>query len=284
MSTKPFLLAIIISILMMTKIIGKTSVSIQKAFDKKYITAKAICKGGLELNYSVCNLLKDTLAISIPAGWRFNSNDPKNDYQDILMTREEILTLKPKENKVLDIKGYCCEVTKSGPIAGIAYTSGKMADSNLVKLARYLNQHPFDKNTEQYSVWAISDRKETANITSTNDSIASILRTFVAGLKGEPLPWYTLLKRASISNSGTVNDHPIKFKANINYNVTQTCYTYCYIVDAKGNKVSTIIGQWLQPDSSTHKTNFNVSGLKKGDYTLILENKNTALFEKSFKI
>lgn len=269
---------------MMTKIIGKTSVSIQKAFDKKYITAKAICKGGLELNYSVCNLLKDTLAISIPAGWRFNSNDPKNDYQDILMTREEILTLKPKENKVLDIKGYCCEVTKSGPIAGIAYTSGKMADSNLVKLARYLNQHPFDKNTEQYSVWAISDRKETANITSTNDSIASILRTFVAGLKGEPLPWYTLLKRASISNSGTVNDHPIKFKANINYNVTQTCYTYCYIVDAKGNKVSTIIGQWLQPDSSTHKTNFNVSGLKKGDYTLILENKNTALFEKSFKI
>ena len=263
---------------------GKTKVSLQKAFDKKYITAKAICKGGLELDYSVSNLLKDSLLIFIPAGWRFNSNAGKNDYQDILMTHEQILVLRPKETKKFDIKGYCCEATKSGPQKGVPYTLGKMADSSLVLLARYLNTHKTDENTEQYSVWAISDGKETANITSSNDSIAALLRTFVATVKGEPLPWYTLLKRARVSSSGEVSDNPVRFKADINYSVPETCYSYCYIVDANGQKVSEIFGKWLLPENTAYNANFNVAGLKKGEYKLVLEGKNTSLFEKSFKI
>lgn len=263
---------------------GKTRVSLNKAFEKKYITAKAICKGGLELDYSVSNLLKDSLLIVMPAGMRFNSNAGKNDYQDILMTHEQILVLRPKETKKFDIKGYCCEATKSGPQKGVPYTLGKMADSSLVLLARYLNTHQTDSNTEQYSVWAISDGKETANITSNNDSIAALLRTFVATVKGEQLPWYTLLKRARVSNSGEVTDHPIRFKADINYAVSEICYSYCYILDANGQKVSEIFGKWLLPENTDYKANFNVAGLKKGDYKLVLEGKNAPLFEKSFKI
>ena len=261
-----------------------TRVSLQKAFDKKYITAKAVCKGGLELNYKVTNLMKDSLVILIPAGWRFNSDAGKKDYQDILVAHEEILALRPKETKTFDVKGYCCEATKGGPVAGAPYTLGKLADSSLVQLARYLNTHQTDKNAEQYSVWAVSDHKETANITSNNDSLASLLRTFVAGIKGEPLPWYTLLKRARITTTGDVQDHPVRFKADIAYAISKTCYSYCYIVDEKGNKVSEIFGAWLQPENSDYKASFNVAGLKKGDYRLILENKDSSLFERNFKI
>ncbi len=284
MNIKFFIYGATLALLNINVGLAKTKVTLQKAFEKKYITAKAICKGGLELDYSVCNLLKDSLLITIPAGWRFNSNAGKNDYQDILLVHEEILVLKSKETKVFDIKGYCCEATKAGPQKGAPYTIGKMADSSLVLLARYLNTHKIDSNTEQYSVWAISDGKETANITANNDSIASLLRTFVATVKGEPLPWYTLLKRAKVTNSGEVHDHPVKFKADISYVVPETCYSYCYIVDAKGNKVSEIFGKWLQPDNNDYEANFNVAGLAKGEYKLILEGKNVPLFEKSFKI
>lgn len=279
-----FYLGIVLGVCFAQTIVAKTRISIQKAFDKKIITAKAICKGGLELDYSVSNMLNDSLAVIIPAGWRFNSNGGKNDYQDILVTHEEILVLRPKETKKFDIKGYCCEATKSGPQKGVPYTLGKLADSSLVLLARYINAHPFDKNTEQYSVWAVSDNKETANITSNNDSIASLLRSFVSTIKGEPLPWYTLLKRAHVSSSGAVNDNPVRFKADINYAVSNTCYSYCYIIDKKGNKVSEIFGQWLLPENNEYKANFNVAGLEKGEYKLVLENKDTSLFEKSFKI
>ena len=284
MNTKTPLFKLLIGVFITSNINAKTLASLQKAFDKKYITAKAVCKGGLELDYSVTNLLKDSLVVIIPAGWRFNSNAGKNDYQDILITQDQLLVLKPKQTKLFDVKGYCCEATKSGPIKGVPYTLGKMADSSLVLLARYLNTHKTDANTEQYSVWAISDGKETANITSSNDSIAALLRTFVATVKGEPLPWYTLLKRARVSSSGHVSDNPIRFKADINYKVPETCYSYCYIVDANGQKVSEIFGKWLLPENTNYNANFNVAGLKKGEYKLILEGKNQSLFEKSFKI
>lgn len=284
MNTKTALSMFLISVFINSNINAKTLASLQKAFDKKYITAKAVCKGGLELDYSVTNLLKDSLVVIIPAGWRFNSNAGKNDYQDILVTQDQLLVLKPKQTKLFDVKGYCCEATKSGPIKGIPYTLGKMADSSLVLLASYLNTHKTDSNTEQYSVWAISDGKETANITSSNDSIAALLRTFVAAVKGEPLPWYTLLKRARVSSSGQVSDNPVRFKADINYSVPETCYSYCYIVDANGQKVSEIFGKWLLPDNTSYNANFNVAGLKKGEYKLILEGKNQSLFEKSFKM
>jgi len=148
MNTKLIVLTFLICFFISGTINGKIKVSLQKAFDKKYITAKAVCKGGLELDYSISNLLKDSLLIAIPAGWRFNSNAGKNDYQDILMVHEEILVLRPKQTKKFDIKGYCCEATKSGPQKGVSYTLGKMADSSLVLLARYLNTHKTDSNTD----------------------------------------------------------------------------------------------------------------------------------------
>lgn len=259
-------------------------VNLKQAFEKKYISAKAICTGGLELNYTISSKSKETLVITIPAGWRFVSDGGKNDYQDIFLAHEQILTLKPQETKNFKIKGYCCEASKAGPLKGVPYTNGSLADSSLVLLARYLNAHPADSNTEQYAVWAISDKKETANITGKQDSAAMLLRNYVSTLKGEPLPWYTLLKRAYVSASGTVQDQPIRFRATIPYSVSETCYSYCYIVDDKGNKVSEIFGRWLAPAGEDYRASFNVASLKKGAYKLVLENKKEALFERSFSI
>lgn len=259
-------------------------VSLEKALDKRYIKANALCAGGLELNYTLTNLQNDSLYISVPAGWRFNSDAGKNDYQDILMTRQEILAIKAKETKRFSLKGFCCEASKAGPVAGVPYTIGKMADSSLVLLARYLNGNVIDQNTQQYAVWAISDQRETANITHKNDSLAGLLRSFVAGLKGEPLPWYTLLKKAVVTARGDISDHPVRFKASIPYAVARECYSYCYIVDDKGNTVSEIFGAWLLPQGNDYAASFNVAGLKKGQYRLILENREAPLFEKSFKI
>jgi len=284
MKLKSLIFGTIVTLFFFNNVSAKTKVSLKEAFERKLISAKSICAGGLELNYSITNLIKDSLWITIPAGWRFNSDAGKNDYQDILITHDEILVLRSKEVKTFDIKGFCCEATKSGPQQGAKYTLGKMADNSLVALAQYLNDHPVDQNTQQYSVWAISDNKETANITSSNDSIANLVRSFVANVKGEPQPWYTLLKKSNVSQSGAIYDFPIRFKANITYSVAKTCYSYCYIIDEKGNTVSEIFGKWLQPENYDYKADFNVRGLKKGDYTLVLKNDKSALFEKSFSI
>jgi hypothetical protein len=284
MNVKSIIFGTTATLFLFNNVSAKTKVSLKQAFEKKLISAKSICAGGLELNYSITNLIKDSLCITIPAGWRFNSDAGKNDYQDILITHDEILVLRSKEVKTFDIKGFCCEATKGGPQKGAKYTLGKMADNSLVALAQYLKDHPVDQNTQQYSVWAISDNKETANITSGNDSIATLVRSFVANVKGEPQPWYTLLKKSNVSQTGAIYDFPIRFKANITYSVAKTCYSYCYIIDEKGNTVSEIFGKWLQPENYDYKADFNVRGFKKGDYTLVLKNDKSALFEKSFSI
>ncbi|MBS1636043.1 MAG: hypothetical protein JST26_09020 [Bacteroidetes bacterium] len=260
-------------------------VSLQKAMDKKMITAKATCAGGLALKYSINNLAKDSVCLMLPAGWRFNSNAGKNDYQDILVTRDQLLVLGPKSSITFDIKGYCCEADKSGPVKGVAYTTGKMADSNLVKLALYLNAHPTDENTEQYAVWAISNNKPTSNITNANDSLAAALREFVAGVKGEPLPWFTLLKRARVTSAGEIQEIPLKLKATLRYNLAQAEYSYFYVLDAGGHKVGQITGQWLIPGSEVaYPVNLALRGFQKGNYKLVLETKDNRLVEKDFEI
>lgn len=284
MKAKHLTLAVIYFIIFNSIFAAKTTVSLKVALDKKYILANALCKGGLELSYQVNNLTKDSLVVVIPVGWRFVSADSKVDYQDILITKPEILALKAKEIKRFDIKGYCCELSKSGPKMGAKYSLGNLADSNLVKLARFLNSHPLDKNTEQSAVWAVSDNEETANITHKNDSLAMPLRHFVAALKGEPLPWYTLLMRNRVNNYGEVFNHPVKFTANIVVPVSKSRYSYCYIINAKGEKISEIFGKWLNPDKVDYESEFNVAGFKKGNYTLVVESNGDKLFEREFKI
>lgn len=284
MYTKSLFSLLFLALLIQQPIFSKTKSSLQKSFDQNYIKAKAICTGGLELNYVITNLLKDSLVLILPPGWRFNSNDPKNDYQDILVTREQILVLKAKETKTFHIKGFCCEYTKSGPITGIAYTNGKLADSTLVNLARYLAAQKIDENTQQHSVWAISDKQETANITSGQDSLAQTLRNYVATLKGEPLPWYTLFKKSGVSRNGTITNQPIRFKTDIAYSVSKDCYSYCFIVDEKGNVVSEIFGKWLYANENDYKASFDTRNLKPGSYKLVLKNSLEPLFEREFRI
>ena len=92
-----------ITIIFSHQVIAKTKLTLQQAYQKKYISAKALCSGGLQLNYSVTNLIKDSLLLVVPAGWRFNSNAGKDDYQDILITHEEIFVLNPHQTKLFNV-------------------------------------------------------------------------------------------------------------------------------------------------------------------------------------
>lgn len=263
---------------------GRVLVSVQRALDKKIITAKAVCAGGLSVDYNISNLTKDSVCLMLPAGWRFNSDAGKSDYQDILVAHDRLLTLRPKENKTFKIDGYCCEAAKHGPFKGIPYTIGKMADTALVRLATFLNAHEADKNAEQYAVWAISDHEPAAQITGQQDSIAMIVREYVAAMKHEQLPWYTLLKRVHIGTDGVVQEYPVKLRATLGYAVPAAQYSYFYVLDENGRKVGQIKEQWLVPDGSAYPVSLDVKSFAPGSYKLVLETKDTKLAEKEFHI
>ncbi len=261
---------------------AKTTASIERALKNNLIKASVICKGGLLLNYTIKNETQDSLKIIIPAGWRMNS--VKEEYQDILITRDQILALGNHQKKIFEIKGYCCEADHSGPIEGALYENGQMADTLLVKIAEYLNSHPNDSNTEQYAVWAISNNRPVSNIASYCDTCESPLRNFVSKLKGEPAKWYTLLKCVKINCYGNISEYPLKLRGKINYSVNETCYAYFFILDRDGNKVGVIIGQWLTPGNKDYLVNVNLKDFKKGKYKIMLADKKKEFFTKEFEI
>lgn len=261
---------------------AKTKIGIDKALKNKLIKAVVICKGGLTVNYALKNETKDSLIIFVPAGWRMNSE--KEEYQDILVTREQILALGKNQQKSFEIKGYCCEADHSGPAEGAKYEFGKMAETSLARIAQYLNLHHCDENTEQYAVWAVSNNKPTSNIVSSNDSLSAQLRNYVSILKGEPIPWYTLLKQVKINHNGNINEYPIRLKGKVNYTVSDTCYAYFFILDSKGMKVGIITGQWLTPGNKDYLVNVNVKDLKKGKYKIMLADEKEEFIAKEFEI
>ncbi len=259
-----------------------TNLSIDDALRKSVIQADVTCKGGLVLNYKIKNKTNESLKITIPAGWRMNC--VKEEYQDVLVAHEQILAMQKNETRSFEIKGYCCEYTNSGPLKGLKYEAGNLAEPKLLLLSKYLNAGKIDENTEQYSVWAVSNNRPTANITGSNDSLTQQLRHFVASVKGEPVPWYTLRKKAQINSYGNINEYPIQMKANVNYTVDKTCYAYFYVLDTLGNKVGEIIGQWVFPGAHDYAVNLNVKGFKKGKYKMMLTTENQELIAKEFEI
>jgi hypothetical protein len=262
------------------------SLSLQSALDKKLVKAKVTSLGGFQgfcINMALKNLSKDSLVIFIEPGRRLNSVDDK--YQDILIVKQEIIALQGGAEKVFKVKGYCCQASNSSPSKDAKYEVNKLADSNLVMIARYLNASKLETNVEQQAIWAISDREPTAAITSKNDSLVLPLRRLVAAMKGEKLPWYTIVSETYVYPNGVISVFPLLLKGKMEYVVNNDSYITLRIVNEKGLPVCLLKSEWRKASAnSDYDLNIPIKGLGKGKYTIELSTENKGAVKKEFEI
>ena len=260
--------------------------NLQEALFNKYVTAKASSLGGYQgicMSVSLKNNTKDSLVVIVEAGRRLNSMDDVN--QDILVTRQEVIALRTGEQKQVNIKGYCCQASRHCPPRGAKYDLNTLADSNLVKLARFLNFKEFEKNAEQEAVWAISDKRSSANITSENDSLTQSLRSLVAAIKGEELPWYRIFSKKYVYASGAIVNVNLRLQGLLSYSNERDSYATLFVKDEKGTLVCLVKSEWLKMASSaTYKIDLPVLGLPKGKYTIELNTSSKQLAKRTFEI
>lgn len=259
---------------------------LQKALDQKLVKAEVKSLGGYQgycIMLTLKNLGKDSLRIILEPGRRLNSVDDKN--QDILVTKEEIIVLQKFENRSVNVKGYCCQASNFSPSTGAKYDINKMADPSLVSLAQYLNACTLDANTEQQAIWAISDKKSTANVASMNDSLLLPLKQLVANLKGEKLPWYSLITKTYLYSSGRMDTYPLYLRGKLNYSNDKENYVSLYVYNEKGLPVCQIKSEWITPCSDKdYNLNIPVKGLAKGKYTIELKTPEKQLAKQEFEI
>ncbi|MDX2173131.1 MAG: hypothetical protein SFY56_08430 [Bacteroidota bacterium] len=279
---------IIIALLILnTELVAKhQQLSLQKALDNKLVSARVHSLGGYQgycIKMELKNLSPDSLIILVEAGRRLNSIDEKN--QDILVVKEQFVSLKKYEDKYIEVKGYCCQANNHSPNTGAKYDVNKLADSNLVILARYLNAANFNKDVEQNAIWAISDNKNTANVTSANDTMILPLRNLVATIKGEEIPWYTFLTKTINYAGGRMETFPTLLRGKLNFDNSKECYTTLHVLNEKGIEVCQIIKQWtLAGNNQVYNLNIPIAGLAKGKYTIELKNDEKGIAKREFKI
>lgn len=276
-----------ISVLVCTEVQAKhQKVNLQKAIELHLVKAKALSLGGYQgycINMNLINSTEDSIIVLVEAGRRLNSIDEKN--QDILIVREEVIFLSQHQSKWTKIKGYCCQANNHSPSQNAKYDINTLADSGLVTLARFLNAGKFDPHVEQQAIWSVSDKKPTANITTTNDSLATALRQLVAGIKGEPMPWYTLVSKVYVFESGAMENYPQLLRGKLNYSNEKDNYVTLFIVDAKGKEVCLLKSQWLKASASEdYAFNIPVKGLAKGKYKIGLKTNEKELIKRDFEI
>ncbi|MCW3076598.1 MAG: hypothetical protein JWO32_1207 [Bacteroidetes bacterium] len=260
--------------------------NLQKAIEMRLVKTNALSLGGHQgycIRINLISTSPDSLIIYIEAGRRLNSLEETN--QDILIVKQETIALGKFENKWVKVKGYCCQSDNHSPTQNAKYEINKLADSNLVSLARSLNAGVFDPEIEQQAIWAISDKKPTANISCKNDSLALPLRQLVAGLKGEPLPWYTIISKVFVYRSGSMQNYPQLLRGHLSYSNEIDNYVTLFILDKNGKEVCLLKSQWLKACANEkYDLNVPVKGLAKGKYSIGLRTENKELTKREFEI
>jgi len=260
--------------------------NLQNAIKMHYVKASAKSLGayqGLCMNMNLQNLGKDSLIVLVEAGRRLNSLD--DTQQDILIVKEELIFLNKYQSKNFTVKGYCCQSSNRAPQLNAKYGLNQLADSDLVTVARYLNKNCFAKDIEQYAIWAISDKKPIANISNQNDTSNLALRKMLANLKGEKLPWYTILNTTYVSQRGDINTIATNLAAILKYNNDKEQYATLYIYDADDKHACLIKGEWLkQGNNLDYVINLPIKNLAKGKYNLVLQTRDREILKEDFEI
>ena len=167
-------------------------VSLEEAVKKGFVNLIIKSKGGYlgeVIEMKVKNTSNRPLDVKLETGRKLDSKN--NNEQDILVTKPEEFSLCSNQTKTIKVTGMCCQAHNLCPHENADYSIGRMADSNLIKLATFIDQNKYYANfSAQQAVWAVSDNNSLGSITDGNRTVVETLRRYVSKLTGKVIPPY----------------------------------------------------------------------------------------------
>lgn len=118
------------------------------------------------------NISDDTVYIFIPEGLILVSGD--TIVQNMLITKPIYTLLNPKQAKKISLYAMCSELHDRVPATFVKYRVGKMGDSNLVSIAKVINESFMQNVVGQDAVWAYTDNASVEDLSqygATNESL-----------------------------------------------------------------------------------------------------------------
>ena len=270
MKTKIYILFALAVVFASNAIAKKDTVSIEKAFNGKFIKLDISGKGGYQgqcIGMKIKSQYNDSLVVYIEAGRRLDSKD--STQQDILIIKDLFVSLIPRQEKSVDVTGFCCQAHNGAPLAKSIFFVGQLAEKNLYDLGRYLNTTKLNNISIQNAVWSISDNNELSSVIDDGSAEVGKLRKFLAKIKGIETPWYNIFYK-KVKNQ-LFSGEPERVTGNFDYYINDFSVVLVNIRDAKGTIVKSFsVGGSVERGSYTYNLDWKVGNVPKAKYTLYL--------------
>ncbi len=209
----------------LSQAIAKNVISLEEASKKGLIKLTIKSKGGFTgkvIEMKIKNISNRILNFKLEDGRRLDSKNEKE--QDILVTKQEEFSSSPGQLKTIDVYGMCCQAHNGCPAENSTYSIGKMADSNLIKLAQYIDSNKYyNLFTAQDAVWAVSDNYSLGGITN-SDTDAGGLQKYVSKITGKPIPSYNVDYEREVSGRAKQIEGTFDYSLATNAHVTIAIY------------------------------------------------------------
>lgn len=81
------------------------------------------------------------------------------EYQNFIITEQQILVLEPNENQSVPLKAMCIEKYDLAPVEGLSYQIGNQANPQLCKLSAFVEKNKKYNPDAQFLMWEIANNK-----------------------------------------------------------------------------------------------------------------------------
>lgn len=241
-------------------VFAENTINVEDAARKGYIKLVIKSAGGYTgdvINMKIQNLTNEALALKVEAGRRLDSENQQE--QDILVVKQERFVLGAKQEHTYKIYGMCCQAHNSSPSKNAVYKVGKMADSNLVKLARFVNDNKYYSDyTAQAAVWSVSDNNSIAGIEGEKE-ISEKLQKYVSQITGRPIPVYKIHYKQQSGND--VMGRAVNIQGVFSYSLSTKNKVTISIYNSDGKIVQTLMLKQSH-EQGDYKLTYNVNTTK----------------------
>jgi hypothetical protein len=132
---------------------------------------------------TITNISSQPITVEINDGDMFIPTD--SNKQNIVVTSQEILVLKPLEKKTIKIKGMCTEQSDGAGNNETVYTFKPNDNKNLKKLSEFIQSKKYQTTTAQYAVWSLMNNSDINSIYGADSTEETDLKKFMASLTGK---------------------------------------------------------------------------------------------------
>jgi hypothetical protein len=245
-------------------------ISVQSLNSKGFISTELKSLGG---HTSDCIELElqshsdDSQYCWIEPGRRLVSRDTNE--QDILIVKQYLIPLGPRQKITLRLFGFCCESTMATPKPNSKFSLGHMAPAEWIQLAVFISQNSFPASAIQSAVWVLSNHHELGSIHYSDFKAIYPLRAELARILNEPIPWYyiTYEHDDTLVFSGR---HETVY-GDITFESRNNGVATIHVRDGKGRLMAMINqGSAVGPGEHRYPLTLDVRGWPKGEYRVVV--------------